>query len=61
LANLIRRYADHAEEVLGDRSFAHDGMEGKEVYDPLGVIYGIAPWNFPFQQVLRAAVANIMA
>jgi len=25
------------------------------------VIYGIAPWNFPFNQVLRAAVANIMA
>jgi succinate-semialdehyde dehydrogenase/glutarate-semialdehyde dehydrogenase len=36
-------------------------MTGKYRYDSLGVIYGIAPWNFPFNQLLRAAVANIMA
>jgi succinate-semialdehyde dehydrogenase/glutarate-semialdehyde dehydrogenase len=36
-------------------------LVGKYKYDSLGVIYGIAPWNFPFNQLLRAAVANIMA
>jgi succinate-semialdehyde dehydrogenase/glutarate-semialdehyde dehydrogenase len=25
------------------------------------VIYGIAPWNFPYNQLLRAAVPNILA
>lgn len=60
-ANLIRRYADHAEEVLWQKSFAHDGMKWKTIHDPLGVIYGIAPRNFPYNQVLRAAVANVMA
>ncbi len=60
-ANLIRRYANNAERILGDESFDHDGLIGKYTYDSLGVIYGIAPWNFPFNQVLRAAVANIMA
>lgn len=25
------------------------------------MIYGIAPWNFPFNQLLRAAVPNILA
>ncbi len=60
-ANLIRRYANNAERILGDEPFAHDGMTGKYTYDSLGVIYGIAPWNFPFNQLLRAAVANIMA
>ncbi len=60
-ANLIRRYANNAERILGDEDFAHDGMVGKYRYDSLGVIYGIAPWNFPFNQVLRAAVANIVA
>lgn len=31
------------------------------MYDPIGVIYGIAPWNFPFNQLLRATVPNILA
>jgi len=60
-ANLIRRYANNAERILGEEKFAHDGLVGKYMYDSLWVIYGIAPWNFPFNQVLRAAVANIMA
>ena len=60
-ANLIRWYANNAERILWDEDFAHDGMTWKYTYDPLGVIYGIAPWNFPFNQLLRAAVANIMA
>jgi len=60
-ANLIRRYANNAERILWEEWFEHNGLVGKYLYDPLGVIYGVAPWNFPFNQVLRAAVANIMA
>jgi len=60
-ANLIRRNANNVERILGDETFEHDGLVGKYKYDPIGVIYGIAPWNFPFNQVLRAAVANIAA
>ncbi|USN56097.1 MAG: aldehyde dehydrogenase family protein [Candidatus Peribacteria bacterium] len=60
-ANLIRRYANHAEEILGSTPFSGDGLTGVYQYDPLGVIYGIAPRNFPYNQVLRAACANIMA
>lgn len=60
-ANLIRRYANNTERILWDKTFAHDGMTGKYRYDSLWVVYGIAPWNFPFNQLLRAAVANIMA
>lgn len=33
----------------------------RECYDPIGVIFGVAPWNFPFNQLLRAAVPNILA
>lgn len=60
-ANLIRWYAHNGKRFLGDEQFVQDGLTGKYMYDPLGVIYGIAPRNFPFNQVLRAAAANIFA
>jgi succinate-semialdehyde dehydrogenase/glutarate-semialdehyde dehydrogenase len=31
------------------------------VHEPLGVIYTIEPWNFPYYQVVRVAAAQILA
>ncbi len=36
------------------------GGKGVITYSPLGVIYGIQPWNFPTYQVMRYAIANLM-
>jgi len=60
-ANLIRWNADNVDTVLGDELFSSDWLTWHIQYDPIGVIYGIAPWNFPFNQLLRAAVPNILA
>ena len=30
-------------------------------YNPIGIIYGIQPWNFPAYQVFRYTIANLMA
>ncbi len=30
-------------------------------YQPIGVIYGMQPWNFPAYQVFRYTIANLMA
>ena len=60
-AQLIEWMADNAENVLGEKPYEAEGITGVEFYTPLGVIFGIWPWNFPFNQVLRAAVPNIMA
>ncbi|WP_289041105.1 NAD-dependent succinate-semialdehyde dehydrogenase [uncultured Aliiroseovarius sp.] len=38
-----------------------DGGEGQIVYSPIGVVYGIQPWNFPAYQVIRYSIANLMA
>ncbi len=71
--NLIRRFANNAEQILADKPFPSPHVKGELEgvdsegltwhiqYDPIGVIYGIAPWNFPYNQLLRAAVPNILA
>ncbi len=38
-----------------------EGGKGVIQYAPVGVIYGIQPWNFPAYQVIRYAIANLMA
>lgn len=60
-ANLIRWFANNFEEILQDTSYETEWLKVKEVYDPIWVIFWIAPWNFPFNQLLRAAVPNILA
>ncbi|PID86442.1 succinate-semialdehyde dehydrogenase [Candidatus Gracilibacteria bacterium] len=59
---LIRWFANNFEEILhGEKEYETEGLKVKEYYDPIGVIFGIAPWNSPFNQLLRAAVPNILA
>ncbi|MAB40581.1 MAG: succinate-semialdehyde dehydrogenase [Aequorivita sp.] len=38
-----------------------DGGKGIITNSPIGVIYGIQPWNFPVYQVMRYSIANLMA
>nr|WP_188791873.1 NAD-dependent succinate-semialdehyde dehydrogenase [Salipiger pallidus] len=49
-------------DVLADEERSlQDGRKGVITYSPIGVIYGIQPWNFPAYQAVRYAVANLMA
>jgi succinate-semialdehyde dehydrogenase / glutarate-semialdehyde dehydrogenase len=54
-------YADRAAEHL--RPSRPDGApsQSQVVYQPLGVMLAVMPWNFPFWQVFRAAVPALMA
>lgn len=58
---LISWFAENFESLLANVIETNHGTTHEYQYDPLGVIYGIAPWNFPFNQVLRAAIPNILA
>ncbi len=60
-ANLIRWFANNFEEILKEREYETEWLKIKEIYDPIWVIFWVAPWNFPFNQLLRAAVPNILA
>lgn len=58
---LTKWFANNFEEILADEEFDDEWVQGYTTYDPIGVLYGVAPWNFPFNQVLRAAIPNILA
>ncbi len=54
-------YAEQAAALLADEVVASDARSSRVIYEPLGMVLGIMPWNFPFWQVLRAAAPIVMA
>jgi len=59
-AEIFDYYAKNAEGFLADKIL--NPVHGKALirYSPIGVLFGIQPWNFPFYQVARFAAPNIM-
>lgn len=53
--------ATGAKELANEEKELQNGGKGIVSYAPLGVIYGIQPWNFPAYQVVRYAIVNLMA
>jgi acyl-CoA reductase-like NAD-dependent aldehyde dehydrogenase len=54
-------YADHAESFLRDELIPTEFRKSFVSFEPLGVVAGIMPWNFPFWQVMRYAVPTLTA
>ncbi|TAE24353.1 MAG: NAD-dependent succinate-semialdehyde dehydrogenase [Cytophagales bacterium] len=54
-------YADHADRLLAPNVIETDAQESRVVYEPVGVVLAIMPWNFPFWQVFRYGVPALMA
>jgi succinate-semialdehyde dehydrogenase/glutarate-semialdehyde dehydrogenase len=54
-------YADVSEAALQDKRIETDASKSYVTYEPLGVILGIMPWNFPIWQVLRYSAPTMMA
>jgi succinate-semialdehyde dehydrogenase/glutarate-semialdehyde dehydrogenase len=59
-ANILDYYADNAESFLADKKLNPDSGEAFVRSSPIGVLFGVMPWNFPFYQVVRFAAPNIM-
>ena len=60
-ALLCEYYIKNASNFLNSDIIETDGSESFVVYEPLGVILGVMPWNFPYWQVFRFAIPAILA
>ncbi|AQS37816.1 NAD-dependent aldehyde dehydrogenase [Shewanella psychrophila] len=60
--DMCRYYANNAAEFLKPQPIL-DVEQGTAHIEslPMGVIFGVMPWNFPFYQIIRFAVPNLMA
>ena len=60
-ANICKYTADIAEKELANENRDYDGGKAIITYQPIGVILGIQPWNFPLYQVIRYSISNVVA
>jgi succinate-semialdehyde dehydrogenase / glutarate-semialdehyde dehydrogenase len=60
-AMICEFYADHAEAFLSNLNENTEARRSYVQYEPLGIILGIMPWNFPYWQVMRFVAPALMA
>ena len=54
-------YAESAPRFLAEQKVASNASESMVVFEPLGVVLAIMPWNFPFWQFIRFAAPALAA
>ena len=54
-------YADHAPAFLAPQPVATEATRSWILFQPLGTLLAVMPWNFPFWQVFRCAAPALMA
>ena len=60
-ARILAYYAKHAERFLAPVKLHPDHGEAHMESSPIGVIFGVEPWNFPYYQLARIAGPHLMA
>jgi succinate-semialdehyde dehydrogenase / glutarate-semialdehyde dehydrogenase len=60
-AAIFDYYADHGEQLLVPQTLPSPRGDGTLLRQPLGIILGIEPWNYPCYQVVRFAAPNLIA
>ena len=60
-SRIMAYYAKNAEKFLADTKLHPDKGDGHMESSPLGVIFCVEPWNFPYYQLARVAGPHLMA
>ena len=56
-----RYYAEHGAAFLADEDVRTEAVRSYIRYEPMGAVFAVMPWNFPFWQVFRFAAPALMA
>jgi succinate-semialdehyde dehydrogenase / glutarate-semialdehyde dehydrogenase len=59
-ADILDYYADNAEKFLAPQKLNAKETDAVVESEPLGVLFCIEPWNFPYYQLVRVAAPNLM-
>ncbi|MDC0165353.1 aldehyde dehydrogenase family protein, partial [bacterium] len=57
---LCNYYIENAEACLSSEQIETEFYKSYTSFQPLGIVFGIMPWNFPFWQVFRYAVPALI-
>jgi succinate-semialdehyde dehydrogenase/glutarate-semialdehyde dehydrogenase len=60
-ADILSFYADNAARFLAPVTVKSETKRARVVSQPIGVLLGIEPWNFPYYQLARFIAPNLMA
>jgi len=60
-ARILAYYAENAERFLAPVRLSPAEGEAHMESSPIGVIFGVEPWNFPYYQLARVAGPHLMA
>jgi succinate-semialdehyde dehydrogenase/glutarate-semialdehyde dehydrogenase len=58
---VCRYYAQHGRAFLADERPVGAPRGARVIFEPMGPLLAVMPWNFPYWQVFRAAAPALMA
>ncbi len=60
-ATVCNYYAINASSILkAETELIEPQLSIEKIYEPMGTVLGIYPWNFPFWQIIRSAIPAVM-
>jgi len=58
---LCRHYSENGAEFLKPLKLKSTARESEVWFEPSGIIFAVMPWNFPYWQVFRFIIPNLLA
>lgn len=57
--DLIKYYIKIAPKILQDRIIKTNANLSKVIFEPLGVVFAVMPWNYPIWQLIRFTIPSL--